>query len=98
MALYNCEIWASDNNNRLTRYDRNKVYELSENDLHEKLHNKFCKSNLRVKGNSINIVCRAELCRFPLTLEINASIIKFLDYLENLPSNRTILLDAVKCS
>ena len=40
-------------------------------------------------------MCRAELGRFPLTLEINASIIKFHDYLENLPSKRTILLDAV---
>ena len=98
VTLYNCEIWTADNINRLTKYFRNKVYELSENDLHEKLHNKFCKSNLLVQSNSINIVCRAELGRFPLTLEINASIIKFYDYLENFPSYRTSLLDAVKCS
>ena len=68
VALYNCEIWATDNVNRLTKYDSKKVYELSENDLHEKLHTKFCKYNLRVKCNSINIACRAELGRFPLTL------------------------------
>ena len=46
IALYNYEMWGSDNINRLTKYDRNKIYELSEIDLHEKLHNKFCKSNL----------------------------------------------------
>ena len=46
----------SDNINRLVKYDLNKIYELSENDLHEKLHNKFCKSNLHFKSNSINIV------------------------------------------
>ena len=46
-----------------------------------------------------NIACRAELGRFPLTLDVNTQIIKYYDYLDNLPlSTRLILLDAVKCS
>ena len=77
MALYNCEIWGSDNIKPLTKYDRNKIYELSENDFHKKIHIKLCKSNLRVKGNSVNIACRAELGRFPLPLEVNKHIIKY---------------------
>ena len=75
-----------------------KVYELSENDLHERLHTKFCKSNLRVKCNSVNTACRAELGRFPRTLDVNTQIIKYHDYLDNLSLSRLILLDAVKCS
>ena len=98
VALYNCEIWTTDNVNRLIKYDSKKVSELSENDLHERLHTKFCKSNLRVKRNSVNIVCRAELGRFPLTLDVNTQIIKYQDYLDNLSLSRPILLDAVKCS
>ena len=35
VALYKCEIWATDNVNRLIKYDSKKVYELSENDVHE---------------------------------------------------------------
>ena len=54
VALYNCEIWATNNVNRLTKYDSKKLYELSENDLHERLHTKIFKSNLRVKRNSVN--------------------------------------------
>ena len=47
---------SSENINRLVKYELNKIYELSVNDFHEKLHNKFCKGNLRVKSNSINIM------------------------------------------
>ena len=75
-----------------------KVYKLSENDLHEKLHTKFCKSNLQVKLSNVNIVCRAELRQFPLTLDVNTQIIKYHDYLDNLPLSRPILIDTVKCS
>ena len=81
VALYNSEIWATDNINRLIKYDSKKAYELSENDLHERLHTKFCKSNLRVKRNSVNIACRVELGRFPLTPDVNTQIIKYHDYL-----------------
>ena len=98
IALYNCEIWATGIFNRLIKYDSKNVYELSENDLHERLLTKFCKSNLRVKCNSVNIACRAELGRFPLTLDVNTQIIKYHDYLDNLSLSRPILLDAVKCS
>ena len=46
-----------------------------------------------------SIACRAELGRFPLTLDVNTEIIKYHDYLDNLPlSTKLILLDAVKCS
>ena len=83
--------------NRLIKYDSKKIYELSENDLHERLLTKFCKSNLRVKCN-VNIAYRAELGRFPLTLDVNTQIIKYHDYLDNLSLSRPILLDAVKCS
>ena len=98
VALYNCEIWATDNVNRLIKYDSKKVYELSENDLHERLHTKFCKSNLHVKRNSVNMACRAELGRFPQTLDVNTQIIKYHDYLDNLSLGRPILLDVVKYS
>ena len=98
VALYNCEIWATDNVNRLIKYDSKKVYELSENDQHERLHTKFCKGNLRVKCKSVNIACRAELGRFPLTLDVNTQIIKYHNYLDNLSLSRPILLDTVKCS
>ena len=74
-----------------------KVYKLSENDLHEKLHTKFCKSNLQVKLSNVNIVCRAALRQFPLTLDVNTQIMKYHDYLDNLPLSRPILIDTVKC-
>ena len=98
VALYKCEIWATDNVNRPTKYDSKKVYKLSENDLHERWHTKFCKSNLRVKRNSVNNACRTELGQFPLTLDVNTQIIKCHDYLDNLPLSRPILLDVVNCS
>ena len=41
---------------------------------------------------------RAELGRFPLTLDGNTQIIKYHDYLDNLPLSRSILVDTVKCS
>ena len=98
VALYNCEIWAADMLNRVLKYDTNKIKELAENDVYEKLHNKVCKSNLLVRKNITNIACRSELGNCSLSVDINTQVVKYFGYFENLPANRYILKDAFICS
>ena len=64
IILYSSEIWGFDFLRRLKKFDIDKLFELCENDRIEKLHNKFCKFNLMVSNNSINIACKPELGRY----------------------------------
>ena len=41
----------------------------------------FCKRYLQVHNNVSNIVCGAELGKFPMIIDINKKILNYLDYL-----------------
>ena len=44
----------------------------------EKTHLQFCKRYLEVHNKASNIACRAELGKFPLNIDINKKILKYL--------------------
>lgn len=50
-----------------------------------------------VSKNSINVACKGELGRFPLINDINLTMLKYWQRLENLPTERNILRDAWLC-
>jgi exonuclease III len=94
ILLYNSEIWSSDLSNKAKKRDLNSFFNDNEKESFELLHNKFCKMNLQVGRKSTNIACKGELGRFPMIVDINTQVLKYWQRLDNLPSDRTLLLDA----
>ena len=74
ILTYNSEVWGV-----YTKSD----FKPWENSPIEKTHLQFCKRYLEVSNKASNIACRAELCRFPLIIDINKRMLNYVTYLRN---------------
>ena len=64
ILLYGCEIWGPELLSDKTHFDKSTI---------EQVHIKFCKQTL----NTPCIACRAEIGRYPLSIDIKASIFSY---------------------
>ena len=62
---YGCEKYGDQNYCQKTHFDKSII---------EQVHIKFCKQILNVPWYTENIACRAELGRYPLSIDIKASL------------------------
>ena len=72
ILTYNSEVWGA-----FAKSD----FKSSDSSAIEKTHLQFCKRYLEVHNKASNIACRAELGKFPLIIDINKKILKYLNYL-----------------
>ena len=68
VLLYGCEIWRPE----LQSY---KTHKITHKSAIKKVHIKFCKQTLNVPWYTENKACRAELGRYPLSIDIKASLL-----------------------
>ena len=68
ILLYGCEIWGPELLSYKTHFDKSTI---------EQVHIKFCKQTLNTPWYTKNIACRAELGRYPLSIDIKASIYSY---------------------
>ena len=68
VLLYGCEIWGPELLSHKTHFDKSTI---------EQVHIKFCKQTLNTPWYIGNIACRAELGRYPLRIDIKASIFSY---------------------
>ena len=68
ILLYGCEIWGPELLSYKTHFDKSTI---------EQVHNKFCKQTLNTPWYTENIACWAELGRYPLSIDIKASIFSY---------------------
>ena len=101
ITLYGCDVWGTETTPSIQSYfmkgkidSVDKYLRYINNCPHEQLHLKFCKMLLGLRKNTPNLAVRAELGRFPLTIEIYMSLIKYWIRLINLPTKR-IMVDAL---
>ena len=73
ILLYGCEIWAPELLSYNTHFDKSTV---------ERVHVKFCKQTLNNPWYTENKACRAELGRCPMSIDVKASIFKYLQRLQ----------------
>ena len=66
--LCGCEIWGPELLSYKTHFDKSSI---------EQVHIKFCKQTLNTPTYTENIACRAELGRYPLSIDIKASIFSY---------------------
>ena len=64
--LYGCEIWGPELLSYKTHFDKSTI---------EQVHIKFCKQTLNVPWYTENKACRAELGRYPLSIDIKEFIL-----------------------
>ena len=62
VLLYSCQIWGPELFSHKTPFNKSTI---------EQVHIKFCKQSLNVPWYSENFACRAELGRYPLSININ---------------------------
>ena len=68
ILLYGCEIWGPELLSYKTHFDKSTI---------EEVHIKFCKQTINTPWYIENIACRAELGRYPLSIDIEASIFSY---------------------
>ena len=74
VLLYACEIWGPELLSYKTHFDKSTI---------EQVHIKFYKQTLNVLWYTENIACRAELGRYPLSIDIKASIFNYWQRLKH---------------
>ena len=74
VLLYACEIWGPELLSYRTHFDKSTI---------EQVHIKFCKQTLNIPWYTENIACRAELERYPLSIDIKASISSYCQRLKH---------------
>ena len=84
MLLYACEIWGPELLSYKTHFDKSTI---------EQVHIKFCKQSLNVPWYTENIACKTELGRYPLSIDIKASIFSYWQRLKH-SSNNVLLREA----
>jgi len=84
LLLYACEIWGPELLSDKTHFDKSTI---------EQVHIKFCKQTLNVPRYTENIACRAELERYPLSIDIKASIFSYWQRLKH-SCNNVLLSEA----
>jgi len=65
VLLYACQIWGPELLSYRTHFDKSTI---------EQVHIKFGKQTVNIPWYTENIACRAEFKRFPLSIDIKASI------------------------
>ena len=88
ILLYGCEIWGPELLSYKTHFDKSTV---------EQVYIRFCKQTLNIPWYTENKVCRAELGRYPLSIDIKASVFSCwqrLQYKTNNPLLNEALLYA----
>ena len=80
ILTYGSEVWGvyEKSNGNFERCDKSPT---------EKVHLRFCKYFLGVNSKATNIVCRAELGRFPLKIFIDKLSMNYFNHLNNLPED-----------
>ena len=78
VLLYACKIWGPELLSYKTHFDKSTI---------EQVHIKFCKQTLNVPWYTENIAYRAELGRYPLSIDIKASIFSYWQRLKHSCSN-----------
>ena len=68
VILYGCEIWGHELLSYNTHFDKSTV---------EQVHIKFCKQTLNTPWYTENKACRAELGRYPMSIDIKVSILRY---------------------
>ena len=68
ILLYGCKIWGLELLSYKTHFDKSSI---------EQVHIKFCKQTLNTPWYTENIACRAELGRYPSSIDIKASIFSY---------------------
>ena len=84
VLLYACEIWGPELLSYKTPFDKSTI---------KQVHIKFCKHSLNVPWYIENIACRAELGRYPLNIDIKASIFSYWQRLKH-SANNVLLREA----
>ena len=82
--MHACEIWGPELFSYKTHFDKSTI---------EQVHIKFCKQTLNVPWYTENIACRAELGRYPLSIDIKASIFSYWQRLKH-SCNNVLLSEA----
>ena len=78
LLLYGCEIWGPELLSYKTHFAKSTV---------EQVHIKFCKQTLNTLWYTENKACRAELGRYPLSIDIKASIFSYWQRLQYKTNN-----------
>ena len=78
ILLYGCEIWGPEILSYKTHFDKSTI---------EQVHIKFCKEALNTPWYTENTACRAELERYPLSIDIKASIFSYWQRLKHTAKN-----------
>jgi len=84
VLLYACEIWGPELLSYKAHFDKSII---------EQVHIKFCKQTLNVPWYTENIACRVELGRYPLSIDIKASIFIYWQRLKH-SCNNALLSEA----
>ena len=88
ILTYGSEAWAQHLTLDHDKWDKTAT---------EHTHLNFLKHILGVNRSTNNIICRAELGRYPVSIDINTRIIKFYKHVRNMPKDtiihQTYLLD-----
>ena len=79
------EIWGPELPSYKTPFDKSTI---------EQVHIKFCKQSLNVPWYTENIACGAELRRYPLRIDIKASICSYWQRLKH-STNNVLLREAL---
>ena len=66
VLLYGCEIRGPELLSYKTHFDKSRI---------EQVHIKFCKQTLNVPWHTENTACKEELGRYPLSIDIKASLL-----------------------
>ena len=78
VLLYACEIWRPELLSYKAPFDKTTI---------EQVHIKFYKQSLNVPWYTENIACRAELGRYPLSIDIKASIFSYWQRVKHSTNN-----------
>ena len=65
-------------------------FQICDNTPIEKAHLQFCKRYLEVHNKVSNMASRAELCKYPMIIDINKKILNYLSYLQDKDDNSIV--------
>ena len=85
ILLYGCEIWGPELLLYNTHFDKSTV---------EQVDIKFCKQTLNTPWYTENKACRTELGRYPMSIDINASIFRYWQRLQFIQKYNSLLNEA----
>ena len=76
IIAYSSEIWGLNATLDHDKWDKTST---------EQVHHNFIKHILGVNRSTNNLICRADLGRYPLSIEINTKIINFYRHVKAMP-------------